>query len=146
MKIRTMTIQDYDGVYGLWLACSGMGLNEVDDSKGGITRFLVRNPDTCFVAEEQGKIIGTILTGNDGRRGYIYHAAVHPDHRRQGIATQLVETSMAALHKLGIAKVALVVFDHNASGNAFWEKIGFTVRDDLVYRNRAMVEMTKIDT
>lgn len=146
MKIRTMTIQDYDGVYGLWLACSGMGLNEVDDSKGGITRFLVRNPDTCFVAEEDGKIIGTILSGNDGRRGYIYHAAVHPEYRRQGIATQLVETAMAALHKLGVAKVALVVFDHNTSGNAFWEKIGFTVRDDLVYRNKAMVKMERFDT
>ncbi len=146
MQIRTMTIQDYDGVYGLWLACSGMGLNDLDDSKGGITRFLVRNPDTCFVAEEDGKIIGTILTGNDGRRGYIYHAAVHPEYRRQGIATQLVETAMAALYKIGITKVALVVFDQNTGGNAFWEKIGFASRTDLIYRNRAMVEVERFDT
>ena len=52
MTIRTMTIQDYTGLYALWTSCSGMGLNDIDDSKEGICRFLARNPSTCFVAEE----------------------------------------------------------------------------------------------
>lgn len=77
MDIRQMTLDDYTAVYTLWHTCKGMGLNNLDDSQYGIARFLRRNPDTCFVAEESGQIVGVILAGNDGRRGYIYHTAVH---------------------------------------------------------------------
>lgn len=146
MQIRKMTIDDYEAVYGLWLSCKGMGLNTVDDSRDGIEKFLRRNPDTCFVAEYEDKIVGAIIAGSDGRRGYIYHTAVSPEQRRQGIASKLVEAVMSALEKIGIAKAALVVFDRNADGNAFWEKSGFTVREDLVYRNRSIADMTRIDT
>ena len=146
MKIRKMKIEDYETVYQLWLSCKGMGLNTVDDSRDGIERFLNRNPDTCFVAERDGKIVGVIMAGSDGRRGYIYHTAVSPDQRRQGIASKLVDAVMTALENICITKVALVVFDRNADGNAFWEKSGFTVRDDLVYRNKTIAEMTRIDT
>jgi ribosomal protein S18 acetylase RimI-like enzyme len=82
MNIRLMSIDDYEKVYELWMSCVGMGLNNLDDSKEGIGRFLNRNPDTCFVAELENVIIGVILTGNDGRRGYIYHTAVNPKYRR----------------------------------------------------------------
>ena len=143
---RTMNISDYEQVYELWLSCAGMGLNNLDDSKDGIQRFLSRNPDTCFVAQGEQKIVGVIIAGNDGRRGYIYHTAVDPECRHQGIATRLVNEAMAALKKLGINKTALVVFSKNESGNAFWEKSGFTSRDDLVYRNKTITEMVRIDT
>lgn len=146
MKIRKMTIKDYEAVYGLWLSCKGMGLNSVDDSRDGIERFLRHNPDTCFVAEKDGVIVGAVIAGSDGRRGYIYHAAVTPEQRRQGIASKLAEAVMSAFEKIGITKAALVVFDRNADGNAFWEKFGFTVREDLVYRNKSIAEMTRIDT
>ena len=146
MNIRKMVINDYDDVYALWMACAGMGLNNLDDSREGIDKFLKRNPDTCFVAEYDNQIVGVIIVGNDGRRGYIYHTAVNTQYRKQGIARQLVETSMQELKKCGINKVALVVFDRNESGNAFWEKLGFTVREDLVYRNKAITEMIRIDT
>ena len=146
MKIRVMNISDYEQVYQLWMSCSGMGLNNLDDSKEGIERFLNRNPETCFVAETEQKIIGVIIVGNDGRRGYIYHTAVDPDYRNQGIATKLVNEVMKTLKSLGINKVALVVFTKNSDGNAFWEKIGFTSREDLVYRNKAITEIIRIDT
>lgn len=146
MIIRKMKLSDYETVYALLLSCKGMGLNDVDDSRTGIEKFLNRNPETCFVAEINDKLIGVIMAGNDGRRGYIYHTAVHPDFRNQGIARTLVETVMKALKECGINKVALVVFERNQSGNDFWEKLGFTVRDDLVYRNRSIVEMVRIDT
>ena len=87
MHIRIMTMHDYDTVYALWMSCTGMGLNTMDDSKEGITKFLTRNPETCFVAESEEKIAGVILAGNDGRRGYIYHTAVHPKWRRQRVAS-----------------------------------------------------------
>lgn len=146
MDIRIMTIDDYDAVYALWLSCAGMGLNDLDDSREGIKRFLDRNPETCFTAVDNGKVIGVIIAGNDGRRGYIYHTAVSPEHRRRGIAAALVEQVMAALKKCGINKAALVVFDRNENGNAFWEKQGFTRRTDLVYRNKALTELIRIDT
>ncbi len=146
MKIRLMTMKDYRDVYQLWMSCKGMGLNTIDDSEEGINRFLQRNPDTCFVAEDGDEIVGVIIVGNDGRRGYIYHTAVLPSYRHQGIATQLVDTAMEALHKIGIIKAALVVFDRNETGNAFWESMGFTERNDLIYRNKAFLEIERIDT
>lgn len=145
MNIRRMTINDYEPVYDLWMSCAGMGLNSLDDSKAGIGRFLERNPDTCFVAENR-KIVGIIIAANDGRRGYIYHTAVHPEYRHQNIGTELVNAAMSALKELGINKVALVVFDRNETGNLFWEKQGFSVRTDLVYRNKTIREMERIDT
>lgn len=141
-----MTIKDYEKVYQLWLSCSGMGLNNLDDSKDGIAKYLDRNPDTCFVAEKSDEIIGVIISGHDGRRGFIYHTAVKPEYRNQGIAKMLVKAAMDALKANGINKVALVVFDRNKDGNAFWEKVGFTVREDLVYRNKTISELIRIDT
>ncbi len=146
MTVRTMTIADYDKVYALWLSCRGMGLNNLDDSREGIERFLKRNPETCFVAENGGRLVGVIIAGNDGRRGYIYHTAVNPGFRRKGIAKALVNAALEALHDLGITKTALVVFDRNSDGNAFWESMGFTEREDLVYRNKALTEIIRIDT
>lgn len=144
--IRPMTIADYDGVYDLWINTPGMGLNTTDDSREGIAQYLCRNPATSFVAEEAGRIVGVIIAGHDGRRGFIYHTAVRPECRKQGIATQLVEHAMAALEKEGIHKAALVVFERNALGNAFWERIGFEKRTDLVYRNRNIHALERIDT
>ncbi len=137
MIIRRMTMEDYDAVYQLWISCAGMGLNNLDDSREGVKKFLDRNPETCFVAV-QDDVDGVILSGHDGRRGHIYHTAVRPQYRHQGIGSELVLASMHALEDLGITKVALVVFEDNQVGNAFWEKQGFTVRDDLVYRNKTI--------
>lgn len=146
MSMRRMMIDDYDQLYALWLSCNGMGLNDVDDSRAGIERYLICNPNTCFVFEEAGRIVGAIMAGHDGRRGYIYHTAVAQDARHRGIGTALVERALEALKVAGITKVALVVFTRNADGNGFWEKLGFIARGDLTYRNRALTEMVRIDT
>lgn len=145
MHIRNMQLNDYTATYALWHTCKGMGLNNLDDSQYGIARFLRRNPDTCFVAEESGQIVGVILAGNDGRRGYIYHTAVHLQYRRRGIATQLVETALQALRRAGVNKASLVVFADNEAGNRFWQKMGFSPRTDLVYRDYPLAEMERTD-
>lgn len=146
MQIIPMTIEDYDAVYDLWLHTPGMGLNTADDSREGIAAYLRRNPTTCFTAKEGDRLLGAILAGHDGRRGYISHTAVREDAQRQGVGTALVEAVLEALQDEGIRKVALVVFARNEKGNAFWEKLGFTGRDDLVYRNKALAELVRIDT
>lgn len=145
-NIRVMTIEDYDRVYDLWMNTPGMGLNNIDDSREGIEKYIKRNPTSNFVAECDGKIIGVIIAGHDGRRGYIYHTAVLPDYRKYGIASRLVECAMDALEKEGINKVALLVFEKNEIGNAFWEKMGFSDRNDIVYRNKLIHELERIDT
>ena len=146
MNIRKMTVKDYDEVYSLWTSCAGMGLNSLDDTKEGIERFLDRNPETCFVALNEGAIVGSIMVGTDGRRGYIYHTAVRPDCRKQGVGKELVDAALLAIKALGINKVALVVFGRNKGGNEFWEKMGFTTREDIIYRNKTITEFVRIDT
>jgi N-acetylglutamate synthase len=146
MTIRTMTMEDYDEVYRLWLGTPGMGLNTTDDSREGIAAYLARNPSTCFVAEEGGRIVGVILSGHDGRRGFIHHTAVLGERQKSGIGSALVEQALRALEREKIHKVALVVFSQNENGNAFWEKRGFLRRGDLIYRNRSLTELTRIDT
>lgn len=146
MEIRLLTIDDYDAVYALWQSVPGVGLNNIDDSRKGIERYLLRNPLTCFVAELDGSLAGCILAGHDGRRGYIYHLTVSRNHQRQGIGQALVAAALDALIAEGIAKVALVVFASNELGNEFWERIGFTTRPDIIYRNKTLVEMIRYDT
>lgn len=138
--VRNMSQKDYAEVYALWNSCDGIGLNPIDDSESGIARFLLHNPNTCFVATIDGKIVGVILAGQDGRRGYIYHLAVAQQYRGKGIGKELVCNAVCALERLGIQKTALVVYSNNEEGNQFWEKVGFTVRGDLTYRNRSMKE------
>ena len=142
--IRPMIIEDYDDVYRLWTLTKGMGLNILDDTKTGINIFLQRNPNTCFVATFHNEIIGTIISGHDGRRGYIYHTAVSEKFRKKGIGQKLVTSSLSALKTEGINKVALVVFSKNKLGNLFWEKLGFKKREDLIYRDKVINEMEKI--
>ena len=134
VEIRVMTIADYDGICEVWE--NHRGTNPVDDSYDGFAKYLRRNPTTSFVAEDNGKIVGTILAGHDGRRGLFHHVSVLPEYQKQGIGKMLVDHAMDALEKEGITKVLLVVFKDNDNGNAFWEHLGFTVREDLYYRNK----------
>ena len=131
--IRIMQIEDYEGVYALWTKIRGFGLRSVDDSKAGIARFLKRNESTSIVAVEDGKVVGSILCGHDGRRGCFYHVCVDPDYRRRGIGKAMVVMAMEALKKEEINKVSLIAFTQNDVGNAFWNTIGWTKRLDLNY-------------
>lgn len=146
MYIRLMQLEDYEAVLPLWQTSPGMGLNDIDDSRSGIAKFLTRNPHTCFVAVEGSAVVAAVIAGHDGRRGFIYHLAVAHPHRRRGIGSALLAALWQAFADEGIAKAALVVFARNADGNAFWEHHGFTERKDLIYRNKALRKMIRTDT
>lgn len=149
ITIRLVTIDDYDGIYGLWNSTeqSRRALNPVDDSREGIERYLRRNPTTCFLAESKDgsgdapEIVGVILTGHDGRRAIIHHMCVHPAYRREGIASALVQKAEEALRREGINKIFGLVFKDNDVANAFWEKQGYTLRTNLNYRNKSLNEL-----
>jgi ribosomal protein S18 acetylase RimI-like enzyme len=105
--IRVMTIEDYEGVRALWMKIKGFGIRSIDDSKEGVERFLKRNPDTSVVAVEDGKIVGSILCGHDGRRGCLYHVCVDEDYRMKGIGKSMVVACMEALQKEQISSLLI---------------------------------------
>ncbi len=140
MIYRKIVIEDYDALFTLWKSIAGMGLRSLDDSREGIEKFIRRNPETSFCAVDGEKLVGCILCGNDGRRGYIYHACVNPDYRKNGVGKQLVELALAALKKEGINKCALVCFSSNELGNGFWRSLGWEMRTDLNYFNMIIEE------
>ncbi len=127
---RPMEPGDYDEILTLWRAVPGVGLSGAD-SRENIERYLTRNPGQSFVCLSEGKIIGTILCGSDGRRAYIHHTAVAPAHRRQGIAAELVRLALARQKDLGLDKCHLFIFSENDSGKAFWRALGFQARQDI---------------
>lgn len=131
--VRTMTIEDYDQVHALWMTIRGFRIRSIDDSREGVARFLRRNPSTSVVAVMDGKVVGAILCGHDGRRGCLYHVCVQEAYRRMGIGKAMVVACMNALREEEISKVSLIAFTKNDVGNAFWRCIGWTKREDLNY-------------
>ena len=132
VRITPMIPEDYDEVHALWLTIRGFGIRALDDSREDVTRFIRRNPTTSVVARLDGKVIGSILCGSDGRQGSLYHVCVASEYRRQGIGTRMVGACMQALRDMGINKVGLIAFTRNDAGNAFWQQIGWK-RSDVNY-------------
>ena len=133
IHIRPMTIEDYPSVRKLWVAIRGFGIRAIDDSREEIQRFLKRNPTTSVVACHKGAVVGSILCGHDGRQASFYHVCVAEPYRRCGIGSAMVAHCMNTLRELKINKIALIAFQTNDAGNAFWNKIGWTGRQDLNY-------------
>ncbi len=131
--IRAMEVEDYEQVRALWMTIKGFAIRSMDDSREGVERFLKRNPGISVVAVEDGKIVGAILCGHDGRRGCLYHVCVDPAYRLRGIGKEMVTFCMRRLQEEGINKVSLIAFTVNDIGNAFWRCIGWTKREDLNY-------------
>ncbi len=123
-------IKDYDQAYSLWKICEGIGLSGADEHDK-IAFYLDRNPNMSFLAKVDDKVIGTILCGYDGRRGFIHHLAVHPDYRHKGIGKTLVKFGLDSLREVGIVKCHLFLLEDNHNGKIFWEKIGWKYRQDI---------------
>lgn len=130
LTIRQMTIGDYEEVIGLLQGTPGVVVRDVD-SKGAIAKYLERNPGLSFVAVEGERVVGCIMSGHDGRRGYLQHLAVVDGFRKQGIGKVLVEKCLEGLQKEGILKSHIDVLVVNETAALFWEKIGWKRRDDI---------------
>ena len=139
-KIEKMDIKDYLEIKKLWENTNGVGLSGNDDSKKSIKIFLERNPNTCFIAKYNEDIIGTIMAGNDGRRGHIYHLMVKEEYRNNGLGKILLWNVEKSMKKEGIRKILLVVFKNNKNGNKFWDNNGYKIRKDLNYRDKRIKE------
>ncbi len=130
MEIRSMTIEDYDEIYSMWQITSKRALSEAD-SRENIERYLLRNKGMSLVALENGRIIGTVLAGHDGRRGFIHHMAVLPEYRRKHIGNALATEAIKKIAEDGIDKTHIFCYRDNLTGQGFWTSLGFKKRGDL---------------
>lgn len=130
VRYRPMKIEDFEGLYELWRNTPGVDIT-LTDTLDGLAFFLERNPGLSFVAESGGQLIGGILCGHDGRRGFIHHLVVYTPFRRQGIARNLVERSLRQLDLIGLEKCHLFIRRDNAAGLKFWEGVGWKERLEL---------------
>lgn len=128
--VRTMTIADYAGVIDLMKQTPGVSLRDAD-SQQSTERYLARNPDLSFVAEIEGHLVGCVMCGHDGRRGYLQHLIVLPGYRRKGIANDLVECCLTQLESLGIVKSHVDVFKSNDLAQTYWASMGWILRTDI---------------
>lgn len=128
--LRPLRAGDYDAVLRLWRRCQGIGLG-ASDTRSAILAYLRRNPGFSFVAQKRGKVIGAILGGHDGRRGYLHHLAVAERYRRAGVGRQLVHTCLNRLRQAGVQKCNIFVFADNREGMKFWASAGWSERPDL---------------
>jgi N-acetylglutamate synthase len=137
IEVRAMSPEDYREVLALWQETPGVGLNE-SDAEQAVAAFLERNPGMSAVAVTAGAIVGAILCGHDGRRGYLHHLAVGAGHRRRGVARELLARSLRQLALAGIPKCNVFLFSDNEDGAAFWIHNGWAPRSDLRVLQRAV--------
>lgn len=130
MNFREMKESDYENIISLWQNAEGVKLRDAD-SKEGINKYLQRNPGLSFIAETDGKIVGTIMAGHDGKRGYLQHLAVDIHHRKRGIATELLNRCLAALKAENILKSHIQVLCENDSAKIYWQNRGWLKRNDI---------------
>jgi putative acetyltransferase len=128
--VRPFRMDDYDAVFALWRRCEGVGLG-ASDTRAAIAAYLRRNPGLSFVAQMKGRIVGTVLCGHDGRRGYLHHLAVSKRCRRAGLGRRLVDICLERLRRIDIHKCNIFVFADNVEGMTFWIRTGWTPRPDL---------------
>ena len=131
LYIQPMNIKDYFEIYEMWSNIPGIELSEAD-SEGSIARYIERNPNLSYIYYKDNRIVGTILCGHDGRRGFIHHTCVLPEYRGQSIGKILVEKSLEELRNCGIEKCHIFVFHDNEVGHEFWSKMGWEKRSDVL--------------
>lgn len=119
-----MRESDYDTVLALWQAGEGVEVAE-GDSRQEIAAFLQRNPELSRVAERDSVLVGAVLCGHDGHRGYLYHLVVADACRGQGLGRRLVDECRAGLRACGIVRAVLLVAKTNEGGAKFWKSVGF---------------------
>lgn len=135
--VRAMTMADYGEAIALWRSCEGIGLS-ASDEREAIERFLARNPGHSFVARDGEVLVGALLCGHEGRRGYLHHLSVAPSHRQVGLGRELVRSALDALERAGITKCHLFVLSDNEEGLGFWRRVGWTERVELRVCSRAL--------
>jgi ribosomal protein S18 acetylase RimI-like enzyme len=122
--VRPLTPSDLPAARALWAETDGVELCQ-GDHPDELARYLQRNPGTSMAALEGGRLVGAVLAGHDGRRGFLYHLAISQDRRRAGLGKTLIEHALAALKAAGVVRVLLLVASDNLAGQTFWARQGW---------------------
>ncbi|MFD1536776.1 GNAT family N-acetyltransferase [Nonomuraea guangzhouensis] len=124
MKIRYAELEDVPAVLDFWLlAAEG---TDRRDSPDKVVALIERDPEALLLAELDGQLIGTLIAGWDGWRAHLYRLAVHPSHRRKGIATTLLAEAESRFTALGAFRADAMVLDANVSAQGAWSAAGYT--------------------
>jgi len=136
IEITKFSMSDYEEATAFWASIPEVGLDDAD-SISSMQSFIKRNPELSFVARHGRELIGAVLCGHDGRRGYLHHLAVNPDYRGRGIGKRLVNKCLSALYRCGVSRCNIFVYSRNEKEKEFWEKTGWTTYDglEIMYRN-----------
>ncbi|SNX49339.1 Acetyltransferase YpeA [Vibrio thalassae] len=130
VTFREMQISDYEKVMVLWQQTDHMVLREADN-RDNILAYLDKNPNMSFVAILHGEVVGAVLAGTDGRRGYLEHLAVASQHRGKRIGKTLVEKVTDSFAQIGIEKTQLFVNADNEVAQHFYRSMGWEVRKEV---------------
>jgi ribosomal protein S18 acetylase RimI-like enzyme len=134
--IRTYRDQDFAAVAALWAALFP-ATAPYHAPAASVGRMVAAAPDLFFVAELDGEVVGTVLAGWDGHRGWIYSMGVRPDRQRSGVGSALLDHAVEALRARGCPKINLQILDHNRAVIGFYERHGFQV-EERVSMGRAL--------
>ena len=132
-QLEELTPADYESAMRLWNASPGVNANETAEE---FARILARNPGMSFCVRSGGQLIGAVFCGHDGHRGFLYHLAVEPAYRQQGIARRLVDRCLARLGEEGIRRVSIHLFADNDDGAAFWRQTGWRERPNVLVMSK----------
>jgi putative acetyltransferase len=144
MTIDALTLEDYDDARRLWEGAKGIGLSSAD-SREAIARYLARNPGMSSAARDGRRLVGAVLAGHDGRRGFLHHLVVAADRRGEGTGRALVERSLRRLKAEGIAKCHIFLMQDNEEGKGFWAAVGWLPRADIGVCSRGLEDVTAAD-
>jgi len=143
IRLRQFTLADYDAVFALWQnAGPGLGIGR-SDAREEIEKKLRHDPDLLLVAEEAGKIIGTVIGGYDGRRGLIYHLAVEHAYRNRGIGKMLMDEIERRLTSKGCLKAYLLVLKDAQDAVEFYQHRGWETMDVTLMGKSFQLESRK---
>lgn len=132
--IRELREMDLDEALKLWCVSFNAGFSKGFDTKDILIRYLKRNPGLSSGAYiKEGKLVGALMCGHDGRRGSIYHTAVYNEFRKKGIGKMMEMRSLEELRKEGITTGFLFINVKNPGSREFWNSIGWEVAENVRY-------------
>jgi len=138
VSILDMSVNDLEESITLWSSIAELNFSAPFDTVERLTRFLQKNEKLSSVAKHENKIVGALLCGNDGRRGFFYHIGVDPNYRKQKIATRMVKYSFEKLRNDNIDTCFLFTNDFNLEAQAFWKSVGFGHAPHVMYQSRTI--------